>query len=171
MSLLMMPPCMVRLVGRWWRLATLTPSDLADAFNAVYAQYVVPFTVNAAWARSHIAAMTLRLDPSPLWLNAPVDVLALRFSVPMRHVADVHDQVGFPDLLERGPKCGDQLRRQIGYEADRVGQDHLVETGQRADINGDCVHPAAAVAAHITEYEPVTSKTKPPDHAPRNEPS
>ena len=47
--------------------------------------------------------------------------------VGVRHVADVDQQIGRSDLLERRAECRDQLGRKIGDEANRVGQDRLVE--------------------------------------------
>ena len=54
----------------------------------------------------------------------------LRVAVGMRDVADVDDEVGRGDFLQRRPERRDQLGRQVGDEADRVGQDRLVEPGQ-----------------------------------------
>ena len=47
----------------------------------------------------------------------------LRFGVGMGDVAHMQDQVGLQHLLERGAEGGDQVGRQVGDEADRVGQD------------------------------------------------
>src|SRR6185295_7059117 len=62
-----------------------------------------------------------------------VDVLALRLAVGMRDVAHVDQQIGRRDLFQRRPERRDQLGREVGDEADRVGQDRLVDPGQ-ADI-------------------------------------
>ncbi len=40
------------------------------------------------------------------------------------------DHVGGGDLLQRRPERRDQLRRQVGDEAHRVGQDRLVDPRQ-----------------------------------------
>ena len=49
----------------------------------------------------------------------------------MRDVAHVQDEVGLDHLLQRGAEGGDQRRRQIGDEADRVGQDDAPPARQR----------------------------------------
>ena len=58
-----------------------------------------------------------------------IDVLTLCLMVWMCEITDVDDQVGRSHFLERRPERRDQLGRQIRDEADRVRQDHLVETG------------------------------------------
>ena len=45
-------------------------------------------------------------------------------------VADMQDEVGLEHLLERGAESRDQHRRQVGDEADRVGEDHLLAVRQ-----------------------------------------
>ena len=50
-------------------------------------------------------------------------VARLRVGLGVRDVAHVQDEVGLDHLLERGAEGGDQHGRQIGDEADRVGQD------------------------------------------------
>ena len=54
-----------------------------------------------------------------------LDVVRLRLAVFVGDVAHVQDQVGLDHLLERGAEGGDQRGRQVGDEADRVGQDRL----------------------------------------------
>ena len=51
------------------------------------------------------------------------DVVRLRLGVLVGDVAHMQDHVGFDHLFERGAECRDQHGRQIGDEADRVGQD------------------------------------------------
>src|SRR4051794_36292166 len=58
-------------------LATLSPAELAAAFNTVYTDYVVPFVVNEAWARQHVAANSIALEHSPLWLDDSGALVAL----------------------------------------------------------------------------------------------
>ena len=60
-----------------------------------------------------------------------LDVLALGVAVGMGDVADVDDEVGRDHFLQRRPEGGDELGRKLRDEADRVGQDRLVEAGQR----------------------------------------
>ena len=48
-----------------------------------------------------------------------------RSRVGMGDVADMHDQVGLDHLFQGGAEGGDQMGRQVGDEADRVG-DHAV---------------------------------------------
>ncbi len=55
----------------------------------------------------------------------------LRLAVRMMGVADVDDDIRFGDLLQGGPESGDQMGRQVGDKADRVGQDRLAARGQR----------------------------------------
>ena len=52
-----------------------------------------------------------------------LDVVQLRLGVVVGNVAHVQDHVGLDHLLERGAERRDQHGRQIGNEADRVGQD------------------------------------------------
>ena len=52
------------------------------------------------------------------------DILGLRRGVRVGDVAQMHDEVGLDHLLQRRAEGGDQVRRQVGDEADRVGQDH-----------------------------------------------
>ena len=54
-------------------------------------------------------------------------VVALRFGIGMSDVADMDDDVGRQHFLQRRTKGRDQLGRQVGDEADRVGQDRLVQ--------------------------------------------
>ena len=54
-----------------------------------------------------------------------IDVALLRLGVLMRDVADVENDVGLQHFLQRGAKRRNQLRRQIGDEADRVRQHRL----------------------------------------------
>ena len=53
-----------------------------------------------------------------------LDVVQLRFGVAMRNVAHMQDHIGLDHLLERGAEGGDQHGRQVGDEADRIGEDH-----------------------------------------------
>lgn len=48
-------------------LTGLSAADLAAAFNIVYTDYVVPFTMSEAAARQHVAAYAINLDHSLLW--------------------------------------------------------------------------------------------------------
>ena len=48
---------------------------------------------------------------------------ALRGAVRVMGVADMDDDVGLGDLFQRRAERGDQMRRQVGDEADRVGED------------------------------------------------
>ena len=52
-----------------------------------------------------------------------LDVMRLRLGVLVRDVAHVQDHVGLDHLLERGAERRHQHGRQVGDEADRVGQD------------------------------------------------
>ena len=54
----------------------------------------------------------------------------------MRRVADMQDHFGFQHLFERGTEGGDQMRRQVGDEADRVGQDDLASARQQQCAHG-----------------------------------
>ena len=58
----------------------------------------------------------------------------LTFRVGVRPIDDVHDQVGFADLLQRRPERLDQLVREMPDEADGVRQrvDPAVERGRPA---------------------------------------
>ena len=60
-------------------------------------------------------------------------VLQLRLGVFVRDVAHVQDHVGLDHLLQRGAECGDQHGRQIGNEADGIGQD---DAGAVRQIDG-----------------------------------
>ncbi len=53
-----------------------------------------------------------------------LDVAALRLGILVRDVAHMQDHVGLDHLLQRGAERRDQHGRQIGNEADGVGQDH-----------------------------------------------
>ena len=57
-------------------------------------------------------------------------IVILRFAVGMDDVAHMNDQVGGGDFLKRRTESGDELGRQVGHKADRVGQDRLVDAGQ-----------------------------------------
>jgi ribosomal protein S18 acetylase RimI-like enzyme len=48
-------------------LTNVPPADLAAAFNTVYTDYVIPFTVGEAWARQHLAANGIAPEGSILW--------------------------------------------------------------------------------------------------------
>ena len=61
-------------------------------------------------------------------------VVALRFPIGMRHVADAQQDVSLPDLLKRGAECGDQLGGKVRNEADGVGQDHFVEASKKPNV-------------------------------------
>ncbi len=52
-------------------------------------------------------------------------VVALRLAVGVMRIAHMHDDVGFGDLFEGRAKRRDEMGRQIGDEADRIGQDRL----------------------------------------------
>ena len=52
-----------------------------------------------------------------------LDVAPLRLGLGMADVAHVQDEVGLHHLLQRGAEGRDQRGRQVGDEADRVGQD------------------------------------------------
>src|SRR4051812_17071986 len=58
-------------------LATLTPAQLAEAFNVVYADYVTAFVVDAGWAEYYVATKDIIPEASPLWLDATGAVIAL----------------------------------------------------------------------------------------------
>ena len=53
------------------------------------------------------------------------DVVILLRCVGMRCVAHMDDQIRFQHFLKRRAKRGYELRRQIGDEADRIGQDYF----------------------------------------------
>ena len=63
-----------------------------------------------------------------------VDVALLGLGILMRDVADMQDDVRLQHLFQRGAERGDELRRQVGDEADRVRQHRLaaMRQGQRA---------------------------------------
>ena len=65
-----------------------------------------------------------------------VDVALLRLGVFMRDVADVEDDVGLQHLLQRGAERRDQLRRQVGDEADGVRQHRLAAMRQLQRAQG-----------------------------------
>ncbi len=74
----------------------------------------------------------------------------------MRNVADVDDEVGRDHFLERRPKGGDQLGRQVRNEANGVGQDRLVEAGQRDLAHGRVERGEQEVLGqHFGAREPV----------------
>ena len=50
------------------------------------------------------------------------DIVRLRFRIRMRQVADMQDHVRLDHLLQRGAERRDQHGRQIGDEADRIGE-------------------------------------------------
>ncbi len=54
----------------------------------------------------------------------------LLLAVGMGDVANMHDQIGFQHLLESGAEGLDKVRRQIGHEADRVGDHAGLAVGQ-----------------------------------------
>ena len=72
--------------------------------------------------RALVVAAILRIDAE--LAQHDLDVVQLRFGVAMRNVAHMQDHVGLDHLLERGTESGDQHGRQVGNEADRIGQDH-----------------------------------------------
>ena len=89
-----------------------------------------------AFVRVEQVELVPRLDPRNREIDANVaqhrfDVVSLRDRVGMRDVADVDQQIGRDHLLERRFERRDQLRRQFGHEADRVGQDRLVDAWER----------------------------------------
>ena len=59
-----------------------------------------------------------------------IDVALLRIGIFMRDVADVENDVGLQHFLQRRAKRRNQLRRQIGDEADRVRQHRLAAMRQ-----------------------------------------
>ena len=56
----------------------------------------------------------------PQLLQQPLDDVLLVLDVLVGGVDDVEQQVGIAELLERGAERGDQIRREIRDEADRV---------------------------------------------------
>ena len=73
--------------------------------------------------------VVVRVDPE--LSEDRLDVGRLRVAVLVRDVAHVQDHVGLDHLLERGAEGRHEHRRQVGDEADRVGQDHLGAVRQR----------------------------------------
>ena len=63
-------------------------------------------------------------------------VLLLRLAIRVGDVADVDDDVGFLHLLQGRAEGGDQLGRQVGDEADRVGQDDFPAGRQHDRAHG-----------------------------------
>ena len=57
-------------------------------------------------------------------------VVALRRAVGVMRVAHMHDDVGLGDLFQRGAEGRDEMGRQVGDEAHRVGQDRLRPDGR-----------------------------------------
>ena len=77
--------------------------------------------------------------PAPIAVTVEcsgTDVLALCLVIGVRHVAHVDQQVSRSDFFQRCPEGRDQLGRQVGHEADRVRQDHLVEARQAHVAHG-----------------------------------
>jgi GNAT superfamily N-acetyltransferase len=60
-------------------LSTLDAAALTRAANRVYEDYVVPFHMSEEQAASHVATNDIRLDASPLWLDAEGGVAGLGF--------------------------------------------------------------------------------------------
>jgi ribosomal protein S18 acetylase RimI-like enzyme len=50
-------------------LSTVDSQAIADAFNAVYEDYVMPFNLTAEQVERHISGNDIDLDASPLWLD------------------------------------------------------------------------------------------------------
>src|SRR5271165_814379 len=65
-----------------------------------------------------------------------VDVMALRIAVTVGYVAHVDNDVRTLHLFERGPEGGNERRRQIRDEADRVGEDRRAAVGQLDEAHG-----------------------------------
>ena len=89
-----------------------------------------------------------------------VHVVALRLGVGMMDVAHMDDEVGLGHFLERGAERGDEMGRQIGDEADRVGQDRAVgPTAARAAAWSDRASrragPAATTSARVRRLNSV----------------
>ena len=61
--------------------------------------------------------------------NEPVNDRDMVFALRVGAVNDVDEKVGVLQLLERGAECVDQMVRQLGDEADGVGQDGLTRIG------------------------------------------
>lgn len=58
-------------------LADLSDAEVAAAFNRVYEGYVLPFAVDAAWAREHLRINDIDATASPVWLAGDGAVAAL----------------------------------------------------------------------------------------------
>ena len=77
----------------------------------------------------------------------------------MMRVADMDDDVGFGDLFEGRAEGGDEMGRQVGDEADRVGQDRLaprrqVEAPHRR-VEGREQHVLGATAERVSRLNSV----------------
>ena len=70
------------------------------------------------------------VSPRPELVEHGVHIVALRLALGMMDVADMDDEIGLGHLFQRGAEGGDEMRRQVGDEADRVGQDR--RAGPRA---------------------------------------
>ena len=57
-------------------------------------------------------------------------IVALRRAVGVMRIADMDDDVGLGHLFQGRAEGGDQMGRQVGDEADRVGQDRLAARRQ-----------------------------------------
>ena len=79
----------------------------------------------------------VRSSPStPSSFSTFSDVAFLRVGLVMREIPHMQDQVGLQHLFERGAERGDQLRRQVGDKADRVGEDDAPARGQLQPAHG-----------------------------------
>jgi ribosomal protein S18 acetylase RimI-like enzyme len=58
-------------------LSTLDGEALANATNRVYEGYVIPMHMSTAEAARHVAANDIRLDASPLWIDAAGETVGL----------------------------------------------------------------------------------------------
>jgi ribosomal protein S18 acetylase RimI-like enzyme len=58
-------------------LSTIDTQAIADAFNAVYEEYVMPVNLNAEQVEQHISGNDIDLDASPLWLDTDGSVIGM----------------------------------------------------------------------------------------------
>jgi GNAT superfamily N-acetyltransferase len=102
-------------------LSTLTPAELAAAYNLVYSDYVVPFVVSEAWARQYVPANGIALEHSPLWLDDNGAVVALA-------ALGVRGERGWVGGFGVAP---DHRGQGLSQQLARVALDHAREVGLR----------------------------------------
>ena len=77
----------------------------------------------------HAAAIIGGIDPQIAKYR--FNVVPLRFGIFMRDIADMQNEVGLKDFLERRPEGLDKHCRQVGNKADRIGQNDLTAMRER----------------------------------------